>query len=165
MWTPNSDLPNLCPCYALSIFSLVDCPQLTLRPLLYYLVSFTSFFFFLLKMGFMWVLKNVKSTSTFLKHSHENISTLELPLNSSSFFTFCGFDVKWVENWRNGIKKKNVGRVGEYKAKIICRCQSRSLGLFFMEKHTDCSRNVDKPNLKDLKQCLQNLFLKEKKEM
>lgn len=31
VWTPNPDLPNLYPCYALSIFrpSLVDCPQLT----------------------------------------------------------------------------------------------------------------------------------------
>lgn len=35
-----------------------------------------------------------------------------------------------------------------------------------MAKRTDCSRNVEKMYLKDLKQCLQNLFLKrEKKEM
>lgn len=49
------------------------------------------------------------------------------------------------------------------KKKIICRCQSSSLGLFSTEKHTDCSRNVDEPYLKDLKKCLQNLFLKENK--
>lgn len=42
--------------------------------------------------------------------------------------------------------------------------EQESLGLFFMENHTDCSRNGDKPNLKDLKQCLQNLFLEEKKK-
>lgn len=155
VWTPIPNLPNLYPCYALSIFrpSLVDCRLLTLCPFLYYLDSFTYFFY----QDEVYV--SAWKCETFLKQPHRIITTLELPHNSSSFFSFCGLNMGWVEYWRDKLEG-----VEESIAKIICRCQSRSLGLFSMEQHSDCSRNMDKTNLKDLKQCLQNLFLKEKKK-
>lgn len=56
VWTPNPDLPNLYPCYALSIFrlSLVYCPQLT--PLVPFPISLIPLHPFFIKMGSMWVL-------------------------------------------------------------------------------------------------------------
>lgn len=156
MWTPNPALPHLYPCYMPYRYSdLALLTFLSYHPLSFSLLSEFLYIFFI-KTGSLRVLKNVPT------HPHNNINTLELPLSSSSFFSFCGFEVEWVENWTDVIK---VGGFEEYIGKITCRCQSRSLGLFSMEKRTDCSRNVDKLYLKDLKQCLQNLFLKREKKM
>lgn len=65
VWTPNPALPNLYPCYALSIFrpSLVDCPQLT--PLVPFFIIWIPLHPFFIKVGSMWVLKNVKVPSHF----------------------------------------------------------------------------------------------------
>lgn len=97
---------------------------------------------------------------------HQTSIPIELPLNSSSFFSYCGVDVR--EGERRVKKLQELSCVCGYdgererERKNICRCQNSSLGLFSTEKtQIVADLYVDEPNSKDLKKCLQNLFLKE----
>lgn len=117
----------------------LNCPHLSSpNPLSSIIHSFQFYFF--IKMDSLGAHKNVKIALHFETAYIQTMSTL----SASTYFPL----LQCVHE---------IGRIST----IFCRCHSRRFELFFFLWRYLYQKKCK--NLKDLKQCLQNLFLREKK--